>query len=546
MIAAHAQEHGGILRISLQRALPCAITGLALITSPGRARQQPVGSAVLARDADLRVIGVEINQGFQDRVLTDHGRLSGAPGSAVQDSSAFLAGKPAVVRVYVGLAQTSAAAAGAVPATGHLIVYAAGDSLVLEPLVSTECQRAPGILDACADTIEVWPSFGRQGLPTRSDYDLDLIDARSAWSGSLNFVIPAAATATVTGSLTLRAVVSPSASRGFRETVPGDNEFLVAIDSVESPRRLQVRLVRVGTPDAPPPDRLLADSVLQAMLRLTPYSQVDVVSDTTYAYDGEYHTIRVKFLFFTISRRVLSHCQTLWLRLFQSAGVDANRPLLALAPANARLLSTDGTPCSNLGAWLPATPLTSNRSGGVALARMPAYAGDSQLDLDRVLSVTHELYHAAFDRRHVSNDHGEAIGCDIPSLIGTISRGRIDGDCWKPTPYPHGVIGAWPDGNTNSGIAGDRGGMGIDIVQTANGWSLTLYDACPGGRLDRNSPITTLVQRMNINRWEYACQLPDNVRAHDLMSYGPLRWTSRAQFFHARHGTTGTPVPTGR
>jgi len=529
---------------SLYRALAGALTSLALVPSPGFARQG--GSAVLARDVDLRVLGMEINQGFQDRVHTDHARPSGAPGAAVQDSSPYFAGKPAVVRVYVGLGQAPAGTSGSVQATGRLIVYAAGDSMVLEPLASTACQGAAGSLDACADTIDVWPSFGRQSLPTRSDRDLDLIDARSGWSGSLNFVIPAAATAALTGTLGLRAVVDPSASRGFREAEPGDNAFLVTIDRVEPARTLQVRLIRVGTPDAAPPERLLADSVLQAMLRLTPYSSIEVVSDSTFAYDGEYRTLRVKFLFFTISRRVLNQCQTLWLRVFQTSGVEAGRPLLALAPANARLLSTDGTPCSNLGAWLPATPVTSNRSGGVALARMPAFAGDRQLDLDRVVSVTHELYHADFDRRHVSNDHGEASGCDVPSLIGTISRGRIDADCWKPAPYPHGVVGAWPEGDTDTGIAGDRGGMGVDIARTSNGWSLTLYDPCPIGRLDRASPITTLVQRMNIKRWEYACQLPDAVRAHDFMSYGPLRWTSRAQFFGARHGTTGTAAPKDR
>jgi hypothetical protein len=490
------------------------------------------------------VLGVEVNQGFQDRVLTDPRVTPGNPGSAVQDSSPFIAGKPAVVRVYVGRVAVPGDTAAA-PATGRLIVYALGDSLILDPVASTECRLALAPETPCTHTIDVRPSFGRQGIPVRSDYGIDLLDARADWSGSINFVVPAEATASLTGPFTIVARVEPPVSAGWRELEPGDNDFTVTIDDVQPERVLQVRLIRVGTPDAPAPSRVLADSVLHAMLRVTPFSRIDVASDTTFTYDGEYRTLRVKFLFFTISRRVLSQCQTLWLQLLQTRGVDPDRPLLALTPSGALLLTRNGDSCSNMGAWLPATPLTGNRSGGVAFARMPMFGGDDRLDLDRIVSATHELYHATFDRRHVSDDHGEAGGCDIPTLIGTISRGRIDADCWKPAPHEHGVIGAWPEGDMDSGIAGDRGGMGIDIVRTATAWSLTLYDPCPTGRLDRASPVTTLLQRMSLARWEYSCQLPDTRRAHDFMSYGPLRWTSRAQFFEAHHGTSGSPGSEG-
>jgi hypothetical protein len=536
--------NGGLVRNFLCRVIACTAGAFALAAPSAFGCQAVATTAVVARSVDLRVLGVEVNQGFQDRVLTDSGPAPGHPGSAVQDSNPFFAGKPAVVRVYVGRA-AALNDTTAVPATGQLIVYAQGDSLVLEPVASTACRLAPGSASVCTDTIEVWPSFGRQRLPARSDYDIDLLDVRADWSGSLNFVVPAEATATLTGPFTITARVEPPVSAGWRETEPGDNQFTVTIGNVQPQRTLQVRLIRVQMPLAPAPTRLLADSVLHAMLRMTPYGRIGIVSDSTFAYDGEYRTFRVKFLFFTISRRVLSQCQTLWLQLFQTYGVDPERPLLALTPSGAPLSSMDGSPCANLGAWLPATPLTENRSGGVALASMPTFGGDDRLDLERIVSVTHEWYHAAFDRRHVSNDHGEAGGCDVPSLIGTISRGRVDADCWKPAPYAHGVIGAWPEGDMDSGIAGDRGGMGIDIVRTSAGWSLTLYDPCPIGRLDRTSPVTTLVQRMNIARWEYACQLPDTRRAHDFMSYGPLRWTSRAQFFEAHHGTTGSPESGG-
>ncbi len=529
-----------MVRTFLCRVITCTAGAFALTVASAFARQSPVGTpAGMARSVDLRVLGVEVSQGFQDRVLTDPGLAPGLPGSAVQDSSPFFAGKPAVVRVYIGRAAASNDTTG-VPATGRLVVYAQGDSLVLEPVASSACLVAQGSATVCMATIAVWPSLGRQRLPVRSDYDIDLLDVRADWSGSLNFVVPAEATASLTGPFMIAARVEPPVSAGWQETEPGDNQFTVTIDNVQPQRTLQVRLIRVQTPDGPAPARVLADSVLHAMLRMTPYSRIGIVSDTTFAFDGEYRTFRVKFLFFTISRRVLSQCQTLWLQLLQTYGLDPDRPLLALTPSGAPLLMTDGAACSNLGAWLPATPLTQNRSGGVALARMPEFGGDDRLDLDRIVSVTHEFYHAAFDRRHVSNDHGEAGGCDVPSLIGTISRGRIDADCWKPAPYAHGVIGAWPEGDMVSGIAGDRGGVGIDIVQTSTGWSLTLYDPCPIGRLDRVSPVTTLVQRMNITRWEYTCQLPDTRRAHDFMSYGPLRWTSRAQFFEAHHGTSGS------
>lgn len=528
------------MRISLCRVVTCTAGAFALAAPPVSARQSPVvASAAVARTVDLQVLGVEVNQGFQDRIMTEYGLAPGQPGSAVQDSTPFFAGKPAVVRVYVGRAATPGDTMG-VPTIGHLMIYAQGDSLLLQPVASTACRTTQESATACSDMIEVRPSFGRQHLPVRSDHDIDLLDARADWTGSLNFVVPAEATASLTGPFKIVARVDPAMSSGWRETEPDDNQFTVAIDTVLPERTLQVRLIRVGTPDAPPPTRMLADSVLHAMLRMTPYSRIGIVSDTTFNYDGEYRTFRVKFLFFTISRRVLSQCQTLWLQLLQTWGVDPDRPLLALTPSGASLLAKDGATCSNLGAWLPATPLTENRSGGVAYARMPLFGGDDRHDLDRIVSVTHELYHAAFDRRHVSNDHGEAEGCDLPSLIGTISRGRIDADCWKPAPYAHGVIGAWPEGDMESGIAGDRGGMGIDIVRTSIGWSLTLYDPCPVGRLDRASPITTLVERMDITRWEYSCQLPDDQRAHDFMSYGSLRWTSRAQFFEAHHGTTGS------
>jgi hypothetical protein len=495
-----------------------------------------------ANGVDLWVMGVEVNQGFQEFLLTDLARLPGHPGQVRSDEFEMLAGKPVVIRVYVGLRAAPnqpATPPGGVLATGHVRISFEGGSFTLQPLETTGCtyHLAQSGGQSCRGAIGVYPGLGRQGLRTRSDYDLDLIDQRADWGGTLNFVLPAEATATRDGPFAIEADVEPLIAQGFAELADGDNRFRADLARVVPARRLMVRLVRVGAPGFAPPTRSEADSVLRDILRLVPFAGVDVVSDTTYEYGGTNRTLKVKFLFITIRRRILSQCQTLWSELLSRFGVETDKPVLALTPAGAELLSRDGTACANLGAWVPGTPLTSGRSGGVALARMPAYAGDAGFDLRRVIAITHELYHAHFDRRHVSNSHGEASGCDIPSIIGVVSLGKIDTDCWKPSAYPHGVIGAYPEPASAGEIIGDRGGIGLDIRPVGDSWALTLYDPCPTGRLDRGSPLSTLVYRVELSTGESRCRLPDNMQVHDFMSYGPNRWISRAQFMRASFGT---------
>ena len=132
-----------------------------------------------------------------------------------------------------------------------------GPPQVLAPVENPACQEQSGttIGQACLATIHVHPSLGsvvtRQDpaiitntgpllvdleLPTRTDYDLDLIDQRARLEGTLNFVLPPELTAAAAGGLTLRAQVQPV---GRAEAAAGDNRVRAAARPVHTAQPIE-------------------------------------------------------------------------------------------------------------------------------------------------------------------------------------------------------------------------------------------------------------------------------------------------------------------
>jgi hypothetical protein len=502
---------------------------------------------------DLWVMGIEYNQGIQDIISTDLNRAPGLAGFVpircnpnCPDSelaTPIIPSKPMVVRVYVGLRarpDLPAAPSEGISVTGRLLVslpVTGGGSWSLPPIQTDACAEQSGTTSgqSCRQVIHIFPSFGRQGLGTNTDYDLDLVNQRSHWEGTLNFVVPPDVTqrAAEAGGLDFRTIVEPVARA---EAELGDNEFRLQLGNVAPPNPLSIRLVRVRMPTVfgEPPSSAAAARALVDMLRLTPFDRLNIVSDKEFFYDGS--EISVSVGGGSVIR--FSQCQMLWYRLYQEFPLHPSQTLVALTPANIDLHN-----CGNGLGWKVPDPdslVTTSVTylGGIALARMPAYSGDRAADMRRITTLTQELYHAHLDRRHVSNDHGEAGGCPIKDgplkeLIDFLTP--IDPDCWKVAIQPHGAIGSysaatveiWRRGESTGRIFGNAGAVGVSIEPDGTSWRLTLFDPCPTGPLSRTDPLTTFGQRWDVTKGGYNCAVDHNLVPHDFMSYGPNRWIGK-------------------
>lgn len=547
-----------------------------------------------ARPVDLRVIGVEYNQGFQDVVYTDlhsHGQAGDVPASSWPGrpssrlSLPVIPGKPMVVRVYVTAAPDPRPPADGVLVTGRLTVWdglTGHPSLEFRPLNSTQCQdhlgRGAAMGQVCSRQIRVFESLGSAGLDTGA-FDLDLLAARSHWGGTLNFVVPANVTelAATSHTLDLAVEVTPVTDR---EVHRPDNQFRLALPNIAEPGTLDLRIVRVAMQGLPAPTTAIVRRTLDDMTRmLLPYARINAVSDQTFTYLGTSESLSID----GIEVRDLDDCQTLWRNLFTRFGLDRERTLLAVLPSGAAL-----TACTGLG-WRVGWPDRESPDylGGIAFAPVPAYSdpsgGTTAADWDTVGTMAQETYHAALDRRHIGNDHGEDGGCvvtgGLATVVGIASFDTLDTDCHKPAMFPHGALGAYPGpvsigtpGTTTLGhlagrLVGFAGGVGVRIE---DGGRLTLYDPCPTGSpwapaprstssggpgdldLDdpaiprtpsapsgddlsmearRNAVRAWLAARFDVTTGRSRCTLADSpdgtgLVAHDFMSYGANPWYS--------------------
>jgi hypothetical protein len=502
--------------------------------------QPPAPATVTLPGTDLWIMGIEVNQGFTNQIFTDLNRLPGEIGSVTGSQSASVpvfAGKPMVIRVYVGLRNQLRMPRSGIDVTGHLLAIKDGKESSFQPLDNVNCSdflgnSGPANNQACSSTIQVYPSLGRLGFNTRTNYDLDLMDERSHWEGTLNFVIPASFTADLKNEPTLQADVEPV---NGRKPTPGDNTFTLQMTNILPPQVLSLRLVRVRTAD-PEPSLADAQRALSDMIQMTPFSQVNIVSDQVFPYNGD--NLKLNFGLPEINNLLgvsnLDQAESLWLTLVQNFKPQSDFILLALTPAGT---SVDGA--EGMGMWIP--PNSTGLTGGVSFSRMPAYAGNSSQDWERLTSMAQELYHAQFNRRHVSNSHGEGEGCffsgHISLFIKVFSLNTINPNCTTPAPYPNGAIGAYPELKTaDSQVMGDQGGAGVKLLQNGTSWDLVLYDPCPIGPVPRDpvlgtptgDPAEFFSQRIP------GCQLPDNRVPHDFMSYGAYRWTTWEQLFDAK------------
>jgi hypothetical protein len=530
---------------------------------------QDTVSFVLGLPVDLWVMGIEYNQAVQDFIFTDLDRAPGEEGLITLADSAFgmpvIPGKPLAVRVYVGVRQgpgSPSAPSEGFAATGELeVILGDGTAQVLAPVDNPNCREQSGATtgQACLPTIHVHPSLGRVvtrqdpaiitntgpllvdlELPTRTEYDLDLLDQRSHWEGTLNFVVPGDLTLlSRPDGLTLRAVVEPV---GRAEATDGDNEFELQLGRVTPPNALLLRLVRVSLPLQAAPSYDEAVLTLRKTLPLMPYDELEVVSSRPYSYDGSRLTIRVEFLgLIEVTEERLSQCTTLWLDLYQAFGATESSTLYALTPTGVDLQG-----CGGYGYRVPG-------DGGLALAEMPTGPDDTS----QIATIAQELYHAHLDRRHVSNDHEEADGCltgesVIAELIEAFTG--YNTDCWEPAPHFHAAIGEYPV--VGDLIYADRGAMGVEFDFAGGDYLLTLYDPCPTGGVDRGDELATLAWIGR--RWDYDLGFADRRNPdlfnlgylcrehanapHDFMSYGGNRWTSEAQFL----GETEIPAELSR
>jgi hypothetical protein len=494
---------------------------------------------------DLWILGIEYNQAIQDFIFTDLTREPGSQGFISAQESDFgmpvIPGKPMAVRVYIGLRDlpnSPSIPEEGFEATGELELIIGGvPNQVLSPINHANCSEQSGMTggQACLSNIFVHPSLGRSvqrrdpvtlitgnvDLPTLSEYDLDLIDERASLEGTLNFVIPAELLTTASASdLTLRAIVEPV---GRPEAHPGDNQFALQLGQFTDPNPLDLGLVRVSTPGTAAPSFVEAQATLTEMLELMPYDSLNLERDWAYSYNMLRRTIRIQlFGLFDVAEERLTQCETLWLDLFDAFGLTNDYTLFAVSPETVNLQG-----CGGLGWRVPGF-------GGIALAEN-AFNVDDHNSLG---TMAQEAYHAALDRRHVSNDHEEADGCFLEDglLADVIGAIGFDTDCWKPAPYFHGSIGEYP--YVSDFIYGDRGAVGMEIEPDGGSWVLTLYDPCPTGRLDRSDSLAAL--NWIGQRWDDFAFRADGFNIslcrehanapHDFMSYGDNPWTSLQQY----------------
>jgi len=518
-------------------------------------------SFVLGLPVDLWLMGIEYSQAIQDFIFTDLERAPGDVGLISLEESTFampvIPGKPMAVRVYVGVRQgpgSPSAPSEGFAATGELeVILGDGPPHVLTPVDNPNCSEQSGATtgQACLATIHVHPSLGRVvtrqdpaiitntgpllvdlELPTRTEYDLDLIDQRARLEGTLNFVLPPELTAAADGGLTLRARVVPV---GRAEAAAGDNEFELQLGEFTDPNPLDLGLVRVSMPGTAAPSSLNSQGMLTEMLELTPYDSLALNSNRAFFYDGDRLRIRVwLFGLIEVADETLTQCETLWLDLFDSFGLSNDFTLFAVSPATVDLQG-----CAGLGWRVPGF-------GGIALSEIAT----NEDDHGQLGTMAQEAYHALLDRRHVSNDHGEDDGCFLKEgiLADLIGAAGFDTDCWKPAPYLHGAMGEYP--LVNESIFGDRGAMGLEVDPDGPTWRLTLYDPCPTGGVDRSDELATLTWLSR--RWDdfafwadgfnlYLCREHGNA-PHDFMSYGDKPWTSVQQFL----GETEIPAGLSR
>jgi hypothetical protein len=498
---------------------------------------------------DTWIMGIEYNQLWQDVVYTDLNRgpiigfipLLDPSGRDSEFAIPIQPGKPMVVRVYVGLRDTPTPPPGGVRVSGRLLVDTAivGDPATgLTPLETPNCFDHLGTPYPCQSTIRVFPSFGDMGLNTSNSYDLDLISQRSSWSETLNFVIPGSVTGKAPDArgLVIRASIFPVDEV---EVERGDNEFELQLQNVAEPRSVDVRLVRVGVAGIPAPTRAAADRALADLLRMTPWDRVNVISDDLFESAGARYSIEVG----VIDVRDLDQCASLWFDLFDRFGLDESNTLLAFTPPGIGLDNCAGMGWKVIVEGTSAGAGTGTSLGGIAFAEIPPYAGatNSAADWGAMEVVAQEIYHAALDRRHVSNDHGEDSGCFLDSGLADVLSFilSVDTDCHKGSVHPHGAIGAYPatvveigrpgeiPGILSGRIFGRLGGMGARIEPEGDSFRLTLYDPCPTGPLNRADPLSTMAQRIDLDTGRNTCSGPgDGAMAHDFMSYGPNRWYS--------------------
>jgi hypothetical protein len=528
------------------------------------------------REVDLWVMGLEYNQQWQDTIYTDL-LNDGSEGGRVplrhpsnrdtELSLPIVVGKPMVARAYVGI-RDGAGLDDGVPITGRLRIddgTAGGMGWTFSPLANENCAshiagRAADAGQRCLAQVMAYPTLGRLGYTTNTDYDLDLIRQRIHWEGTLNFVIPAEVTARALdpsrggSGLTLNFEVFPAdawdADRNpdgvWQETNGRDNRFQLQLENSER-EDIRIRLVRVAMPGAPAPARDAAHRAIEEMQRILPLSSVDIDVESEYFYDGGTTTLRGDFFGTEIDVDVLDQCMTLWLDLYFTYGLNPDAPLVALVPD-----AVDG--CRGVGWDVPNLELLREGrgraltyAGGIAHSRMPDYSRGE--DWGRVATLAMEVRHALYDARHVSNLHGEADGCPLTAneggaLLGFVTDALgmgLDMSCYKPTVHPHATIGSYPPVAIRSGrpgdvsgtlsgsrIFGNLGGFGVRIDPDGASYRLTMYDPCPTGPLDMDDPDRVLRLRMNPERG-YDCQISEDLLPHDVMSYGSPaqnRWYS--------------------
>jgi hypothetical protein len=548
----------------------CSVTGLCSV-----ARQQVERAYPERQDVDLWVMGLEFNQQWQDTIYTDllndgseAGRvpLRHPSNRDTELALPIVAGKPMVVRAYIGLRDSTEAAG--VLATGRLRVNdgtAGGRGWVLSPLSNEDCQDHLGhrIGQRCLSRIEVAPPMGSMGYVTNTPYDIDLVQRRIHWEGTLNFVLPAEVTAATIGAsrggtgLNMSLEVFPvdqwdatgNPDGAWDEINPADNRFDLQLENTKR-EILRVRLIRVGMPGAPAPSSADARRAIEEVGRILPLGDIDVDVESEYFYDGSNTTIRTEFFGNEIDLRNLNQCQTLWLNLYFTYGLNPDAVLVGF-------VADDVEGCGGVGWNVPNLELLREGrgreltfAGGIAHSRMPDYSAGE--DWARVTVLAMEMMHAHHDARHVSNLHGEAAGCpltdgDNGAILGFVTDALglgLDMSCYQPEVHPHGTIGSYPPtvvrigrpGDVSGTLGGARvfgnlGGFGVRIDPVGRSYRLTMYDPCPTGPLDLDDPMERLRQRIDPDAG-YRCDITGNTEIlmpHDVMSYGnpsENRWYS--------------------